>query len=260
MKSLLIPQYDAYIRFLDLPGDEPAWVLLHGLGSASTADFPSITHRPELSRFRFILPDFFGFGFCDRPVNFDYSLQSHAETIYQVIISLGISGVNLFGHSMGGSIAVALTAAHPELINRLVLAEANLDPGQGQASKMIAEQSESTYVEKGHKLFIASIRRGIKDEPGLSSYIGALKIADPRAMHKSADGLIRGTIPSQRELFMSMKMPRAFFFGEYSLPNPDVDKLPSGGIKIYIVPKAGHSMMQDNPEGFALALLQSFQN
>jgi len=260
MKSLLIPKYDSYIRFHDLPGDEPALVLLHGLGSASSVDYPSITHIPGLSRFRFILPDLFGFGYSDRPDNFDYSLQAHAETIYEVIHSLGLSGVNLFGHSMGGAIAVALTAAHPELINRLVLAEANLDPGQGQASKMISEQSEYNYINKGHKLFISSIKKGIQESPSFSAYVGALEIADPRAMYKSAVGLMRGTLPPQRELFLSMKIPREFIYGEYSLPDPNMGQLSSGGIKILIVPKAGHAMMHDNPDGFALALLQSFQS
>lgn len=260
MKSLWIPEFDAYIRFHDLPGDEPALVLLHGLGSASSADFPSITHRPGLSRFRFILPDFFGFGYSDRPSNFDYSLQAHAETIFEIMSYLNLSGVNLFGHSMGGTIAVVLAAAHPELIDRLVLAEANLDPGKGQASKMIANQSECDYVTKGHIQFIESIRQGIRDAPSLSSYAGALEIADPKAMYKSAVGLMRGTLPTPRELFLSMKIPRAFIVGEYSLPDPDVDLLHAAGINVLIVPKAGHAMMHDNPDGFALALLQSFQS
>jgi pimeloyl-ACP methyl ester carboxylesterase len=79
-------------------------------------------------------------------------------------------------------------------------------------------------------------------------------------MYKSAVGLNRGIHPPQSELFMSMKIPRAFIYGEYSLPDPNMDKLSSGGIKILIVPKSGHGMMHDNPDGFALALLQSFQS
>jgi len=260
MKSLCIPKFDASIRFHDLSGSEPALVLLHGLGSASSADFPSITHSSGLSQFRFILPDFFGFGYSDRPGDFDYSLQSHAETIYEIINHLNLPRINLFGHSMGGTIAVALAAAHPKLVDRLVLAEANLDPGKGQASRMIASQSEYDYITTGHRQFIESIRHGIRDMPSLSSYVGALEIADPKAMYKSAVGLTRETLPTPRELFLSMKTPRAFIVGEYSLPDPDVDLLRSAGIKVLIVPKAGHSMMHDNPEGFALTLLQSLQS
>ncbi len=39
---------------------------------------------------------------------------------------------------MGGTIAVVLAQLRPELVGLLALAEANLDPGVGGASKMIA--------------------------------------------------------------------------------------------------------------------------
>ncbi len=258
MKSLWMPQHSACIRFHDFPGSEPAIVLLHGLGSASSADFPALARQPALSRFRFILPDFLGFGFSDKPADFDYSLESHAETVYRILQHLGLSNVCLFGHSMGGAVAVALTAAHPEPISRLVLAEANLDPGVGQASKMIAAQTESDYVAKGHSQFLRSIEQGIQQSPGLACFAGALRVADPIAVHRSAVGLMRGTVPSQRQLFLSMKIPRSFIYGELSLPDPDRNSLRAGGIDILIVPKAGHAMMHDNPEGFGLALQQSF--
>jgi pimeloyl-ACP methyl ester carboxylesterase len=258
MKSLWMPQHRAHIRFHDFPGTEPAIVLLHGLGSASSADFPAIARQPALSRFRFILPDFLGFGFSDKPADFDYSLESHAETVNQILHHLGLSSVYLFGHSMGGAVAVALAAAHPESIRRLVLAEANLDPGVGGASKMIAAQTENDYVTGGHTQFLRSIEQGIPQSPGLTCYAGALRVASPVAVYRSAVGLIRGTVPPQRQLFLSMKIPRSFIYSELSLLDPDMDSLRAGGINIFIVPKAGHAMMHDNPEGFGLALRQSF--
>jgi len=259
MKSLRIPQFDAYVRFHDLPGDEPAFVMLHGLGSASSADFPSITRGPGLSRSRFILPDFLGFGYSDRPGDFDYSLQAHAETIFEILNHLNLSGVHLFGHSMGGTIAVVLAAAHPKLVARLVLAESNLDPGKSEASRMIAGQSERDYVTRGHAQFIQSIRQGIREAPGLASYAGALEIADPKAMYRSAVGLMQETRPTPRERFLSIKIPRAFMVGEHTLPDPDVERLQADGIDVLTVPQAGHAMMHDNPDGFTSTLLRAFQ-
>jgi pimeloyl-ACP methyl ester carboxylesterase len=258
MKALLISALSAHLRFVDLPGEEPAFVLLHGLGASSSSDFPAVAHTPSLSSYRFILPDFFGFGYSDRPADFDYSIQAHAETVYEVLRSVGLSGVNLFGHSMGGTVAVALAAAHPELVRSIVLAEANLDPGHGQGSKMIAEQPENDYITEGHDQFIEGIRKSIKDEPGLAGYLGALALADPRAMYRSAVGLIRSVRPSPRELFLSMTIPRAFIVGERSLPYPSLDTLRSAGISVLTVAKAGHAMMDDNPEGFAAAFLEAF--
>jgi pimeloyl-ACP methyl ester carboxylesterase len=233
-------------------------VFLHGLGSASSADFPAIVHRPGLSGFRSILPDFLGFGFSDRPYDFSYTLEAHAESVAEILKYLKLAGVCLFGHSMGGAVAVALTAVYPKLVSQLVLAEANLDPGVGSGSKIIAEQAEADYVASGHRQFMMSIKKEMEKEPGLSSYLGSLAIADPLAMHKSAVGLIKGTRPSQRELFQGMKIPRAFIFGEKSLPDPDAENLGKAGIKTLIVSKAGHAMMDDNPDGFTAALIEAF--
>jgi len=258
MESLWLPAQRAHIRYRDFDGAEPALVLLHGLGSASSLDFPRIARQPALSAFRFILPDFLGFGSSDRPADFDYSLESHAETVYELLEHLGLSQVCLFGHSMGGAVAVALTAAHPDLVDRLVLAEANLDPGVGQASKRIAAQTEERYVREGHERFVTVIQRSIETAGTPTSYGDALAMADPVAMHRSSVGLIRGTVPAQRDLFLSWTMPRAFIFGERSLPDPDVENLRAGGIDVRIVPGAGHDMMHENPEGFGRVLLEAF--
>jgi pimeloyl-ACP methyl ester carboxylesterase len=258
MNCLLIPDAKTYIRFHDLTGTGPAIVMLHGLGSASSVDYPTVTHYAELRGHRFVLPDFLGFGFSDKPKSFDYSLSSHAKTIYLILRSLGIKEINLFGHSMGGAIAVALAAAHPELVMRLTLAEANLDPGIGQISKTITEQTEKRYVTEGHMRFLRRIKAELPNSPSFGAYAGALAMADPIAMYRSTVGLIQGTVPAQRELFLSMRIPRAFIFGQNSLPDPDVEGLKSQGIQVLIVPNAGHGMMHDNPEGFGQALMQSF--
>jgi pimeloyl-ACP methyl ester carboxylesterase len=258
MKTLWLPDSHAYIRFHDLPGSEPAVVLLHGLGSASSADFPAVSRAPGFSELRTILPDFLGFGFSDRPTDFAYSLELHAESIYSILRYLGLKDVYLFGHSMGGTIAIALAAAHPELIRRLVLAEANLDPGIGGGSKIIAAMTEGEYIAGGHDRFVQTLAEGLKRSPNDAGYVGALRRADLVAMHRSAVGLIRGTVPSQRELFFGMTIPRAFIFGELSLPDPEPDRLRAAGIEVLVVPGAGHGMMDDNPEGFGAALAQAF--
>jgi hypothetical protein len=61
-----------------------------------------------------------------------------------------------------------------------------------------------------------------------------------------------------RRLFLDMPIPRSFIYGELSLPDPDMGGLQAGSVGIFIVPKAGHGMMDDNPEGFADALRCSF--
>ncbi|GAT80047.1 alpha/beta hydrolase [Streptomyces sp. F-3] len=39
-----------------------------------------------------------------------------------------MTGVELIAHGMGGSVAIVVATRHPQLISRLVLADAGLDP------------------------------------------------------------------------------------------------------------------------------------
>jgi pimeloyl-ACP methyl ester carboxylesterase len=51
----------------------------------------------------------------------DYSLDTYAEQLRQMIIHLGGGPVTVLGSSLGGSAAIELAARHPKLIDRLVL-------------------------------------------------------------------------------------------------------------------------------------------
>lgn len=72
--------------------------------------------------------------------------------------------------------------------------------------------------------------------------------------------MTQGALQGQRELFLSLKIPRAFIIGESSPPDPDVDDHRSAGITILVVPRAGHGMTHDNPDAVAATLRQVFQS
>ncbi|MDY4560922.1 MAG: hypothetical protein SO435_04330 [Peptostreptococcus porci] len=47
------------------------------------------------------------------------------------------------------------------------------------------------------------------------------------------------------------EFPKYFVFGERSLPSVDYEELQEQGVKVEIVPNAGHSMAWENSKGFA---------
>jgi pimeloyl-ACP methyl ester carboxylesterase len=51
----------------------------------------------------------------------DYSMDTYAEQLRQLIMHLGGKPVTILGSSMGGSAAIELAAKHPKLISRLIL-------------------------------------------------------------------------------------------------------------------------------------------
>jgi pimeloyl-ACP methyl ester carboxylesterase len=194
--------------------------------------------------------DLLGHGYSDRPAEFDYSLEDHAETVAQLLDHLRLSGCAVFGHSMGGSVAITLAAQRPELVSRLMLGEANLDPGGGFVSTV----SESEFRDGGHEQVCERLE-GL----GFVVSAGSFRICSSEGLYRSAVGLVEGTRPSMRERLYEMRVPRASVFGERSLPDPDVEELPRHGVETLIVPDAGHDMTFDNPGGVAAAIQQALQ-
>jgi pimeloyl-ACP methyl ester carboxylesterase len=59
------------------------------------------------------LIDFLGFGYSDAPADFGYTMEEQADSVAALVDYLGLRGVHVVGHSMGGSIAISLAAHHP---------------------------------------------------------------------------------------------------------------------------------------------------
>jgi len=256
MQAHYLQQWQAYLRYHDLPGDEPARLFIHGLGSAASADFPTIAAHPTLAGRRTVLVDLLGFGFSDRPQSFPYGIEDHAWALADLLDHLGLRGAELVGHSMGGTIGIALAALRPDLASKLVAAEPNLDPAVGTLSKRIAEQREEDFLATGHRALLSDVDQWAKSDPGYASYAGTLRGCDPLALHRSAVSLFRNTRPPARDRLLGLSIPKACLFGERSLPDPDTAALAGAGILVLIVPNAGHAMMVDNPDGFAGAVAQ----
>ena len=140
-------------------------------------------------------------------------------------------------------------------MRRLILAEANLDAGGGAFSRSIAEVPEDEFVQRGYHRLIQALQSDSRTGNRNPIFTGLIQIAAPHALHRSAVSLVQGSQPSWRDQLYQLTMPRAFIFGEYSLPDPDSEILPAHGIKVAIVSRAGHGMVWENPDGFAEAIV-----
>ena len=238
------------IRFHDFPGDGPPLVFLHGLGCASSCDFVAIARARPLQGRRALLVDLPGYGFSDKPGTHPYGVDTHATAVCELLEALELGRVDLFGHSMGGAVAITVAARRPGLLRRLVVAEPNLDPGGGVFSRSIAAVEEQDYIARGHA---AEIRAAVASGDG--AWAGSMAVALPAAVHRDAVSLVRGADPSWRARLLGLSgLPRTALFGERSLPDRDHERLPGSGIDVGVVPRAGHAMAIDNPDGLAAAL------
>ena len=110
MNVFEIPGLSASMRFHDLPGRGPAILFVHGLGCASSCDYPRVAADPALALRRRLLVDLLGFGYSDAPAGFGYSVEDHAGTVAALVAGLELPAVDLVGHSMGGAVAVVAAA------------------------------------------------------------------------------------------------------------------------------------------------------
>ncbi|MFJ2766692.1 alpha/beta fold hydrolase [Streptomyces sp. NPDC087300] len=235
------------VRWTEVDGVGPARVYVHGLGAASTVYHAHIAARPELTGRRSLFVDLPGHGISDRPADFRYTLEDHADALAAALDAARVTGAEIVGHSMGGSVAIVLAHRRPDLVSRLVLTEANLDPMPPvtAGSLGIASYEEEDFVNGGHARVLGKVG---------STWAATMRLADPLALHRSATGLIEGSHPTMRRMLVDLAIDRVYIQGALSGELPGEDGLVAAGVRVVTVPDAGHNVMFDRPEAFAAVI------
>ncbi|MFH9299300.1 alpha/beta fold hydrolase [Streptomyces sp. NPDC017520] len=239
------------IRWVELPGAEPSRVYVHGLGATSPAYFAESAAHPLLAGRRSLLIDMLGFGISDRPVDFDYTLDAHADALAAALEAAGVVGAELIAHSMGGSVAIVLATRHPHLVSRLVLVDANLDPvtpAPGPGSAGIAHFTEEEFLAGGWQK--------VRDAVG-AHWWSTMRLASLEALHRSAVHLARGGVPPLRTLLTELRIPRTYVLPENTGPLPGSALLEAAGVRVVPIADCGHNIMLDNHEAFVRATAEA---
>lgn len=251
MKHVEVGPDGARLGYVELDGEGPALVYLHGLGSCSPAYFTRSAAEPGLVGRRVLMIDFLGFGLSDRPLGFGYTLEDHADAIARGLDALGVSGADVVAHSMGGGIAVVLADRRPDLVGRLLLAEPTLRPS---ARPLVESFTEDDYVAHGFQQELDAVG---------PQWAATMRLADPVAMYRSETAL-GTTMTPLLDVLTRLPMPRAIIAGEVSgwLGGDSASNdsafndatFEDAGIGVHVVAGATHVMMLENPVGFARAI------
>jgi pimeloyl-ACP methyl ester carboxylesterase len=236
----------ARMRWLDLPGADPARVYVHGLGAMSAPYFARVAGHPLLRGHRSLLVDLLGFGLSDRPADFGYTLEEHADTLAMALAAAGVTGAQVIGHSMGGAVAILLADRHPGLVSHLVLVDANLDPVPPAPGRP-GSSGISAYTEEE---FLRYGRQEVEGRVG-PHWWSTMRLADPRALYRSAVHLARGSTPTMRQILLRLEVPRAYLYPAQDGPPSQGEDLHHAGVQLTPIADSGHNITLDNPEIFA---------
>jgi pimeloyl-ACP methyl ester carboxylesterase len=251
MRPVHLPADRAFLRYIEVPGENPPLLWLHGWMCSSTGELmPAAVEAPLRGR-RSLLIDFLGHGYSDKPADFGYGLEDHARTIVALIDSLNVVECGIVGHSMGGAVGILVAAARPAVVSLLVMAEGNLGP---EGDDGLGGQSEDEFVERGFRGLLDGQEQEAASEPGglRASHVGITRLVEPRAIYREAVSMEVATSPSLRSLLCDLEIPRWYLLGGLSDPEPDLEAEMAGiGVGWKVVPATGHPMGLQNPLGLA---------
>ncbi len=251
-------------------------VFLHGgpgQGSQTFARFAG----PALERdLRMVYLDQRGSGRSERPWNEAYSLDLLVEDLEQLRRAWGVERLSLVGHSFGTILALEYAAAHPERVERLVLAAAapDLPAAMDLQCARLERLEPETYARA-----VAARPDGsaARCNPFVAdrAFIDGAMFPDPAIQRlvdeTDAEGGLRNTGEMGRVLFgqgglmayrfdrpARLSMPVLVVAGLadfQTVVEPQrelVSRLPDGRIVEY--PGRGHFMFVEDPERFAADL------
>jgi pimeloyl-ACP methyl ester carboxylesterase len=108
----------SYVQRGDLRRGVSPIVFLHGLASSSTTWLDLLDRLPaDLVAIAVDLP---GHGLSDRG-SWDYTLAGHANSVRDLLETIGVARATFVGHSYGGGVVMQLMYQRPDMCERLVL-------------------------------------------------------------------------------------------------------------------------------------------
>lgn len=113
------------IRYIDSGSGIPL-VFIHGFGASIYSWRKNL--EPISKYHRVCAPDLPGFGYSDKPLDADYTIDAYADFIIQFMDKLQIKKAILVGHSLGGGIALLTSLKYPSRVKALILLDAEAYP------------------------------------------------------------------------------------------------------------------------------------
>ena len=226
----------------EVAGTGEPLVLVHGLAESTRVWYRNL---PTLARsYRVYLVDLPGFGMM-RKFHQHFNLLEAGAWLDGWMQAIGLETVSLVGHSMGGYVSMALAAAYPQKVKRLVLVDSIGIPFGLPVARLVPHA-------------LRAIRR---TTPALWLRIGYDYLRAGPAMVMNASRQIVALDASA--VLASVRVPTLLIWGEYDDLVPfTLGRQLHGrltGARLFVMQGANHFCMYERPHEFNQALLSFLQ-
>lgn len=240
----------------DGEGHGPVLLLLHAF-PFDRRFWKGVTPGFVQAGYRVIAPDLRGFG--DSKAASAWSLLDQAHDVADLLASLGVEKAHVLGLSMGGYVALALAAAHRQVLASLVLAHTKAAPDSPQAREG-REAAMRTIRTLGASPFLD----GMLDKL-LAPHASQGLRAHARTLMNQADETLLAALealrdrPDRRGELPTLAVPTLVLTGAHdgiSAPAENQEMaaaLPDA--RLEVLPDAGHLGNLESPDAFVRAVL-----
>jgi pimeloyl-ACP methyl ester carboxylesterase len=227
-------------------GSGPPLLLLHGWGATKELMVPL---AQRLTGYRTIVPDLPGFGATAMPPQ-GWGVEEYASWVLALLDRLGIDRAHVVGHSNGGRIAIALAAAHPGRVDRLVLTDsAGIRPRHGMRYHLRVRTFKLLRAASRWRWLPARAREAVQQR---AAQRGS---ADYRAASGALrDSMVRLVNTDMRAWLARLTTPTLLIWGDRDQETPLADArtmerlIADAGLVVF--EGAGHFAYAEQPDRF----------
>lgn len=237
------------------PKQDNQLLWIHGLGG--NKNWFAQQYEPySLSAYSWIVPDLLGYGNSAKPADPQaYTMVAQAQALLQLLKEEDIRLLSIFGHSMGGPIAISLLEqlmeqkdSLPIELAGLFYLEGNLDKNDAFYSSRVAKYTYEEYERNFEELLAPS--------SGLRTFYNEARNAGPKPIWASSKDLAalsesNTLFPRLQQTIRMLELPVYFIFGEKNIGRFTSEKLVrKAQLPLIFISKVGHDLQLENPATF----------
>ena len=237
------------------PEDAPTLLLLHAFADTGYA-YAGLFASDALKSYRLVAVDLWGFGASPRRADVR-TVDDYAKALGNLINAhLTDRSIGLVGHSIAGTMAVAVANRLGDKVTGVFSIEGNLTPDDAFFTGRAKDYDDPDLFKRD---FLDQVWQLGQESPALRQYYAGAVLADARTMWDLGNDAVRISDGDRLgQLHRALARPSLYYWSTESTPAATRDWIENSDIAHEVYTGAGHWPMVEQPEETARAIGRFF--